>query len=234
MHLERVLGTLELQFQLVQSPLKDILPSVAILELPAGLGFGLCDGLELGAEQGFGLAAHLLRLFRVGLLVLELLEPTPVQLLDDLELADAGLEAGVGSDQLFVRLVCLTVYWGRGATWGGTGHSEAGQRLCLELRIVDCVVHGQVRMVHVWGRGARDGRVCVVGMSIDRFLRRSPCSEGCEGCRADLALSIGAVSFRRALEVLLLLLLADDVSRGQREAGVSVMESGMTYLLLLH
>ncbi len=110
------------ELELVETALEHVLPPVTLVSCLSKLGFGLGERRQLGAELGLDRAAHLTRL----LLGLELLKTASEELLDDLELADPGLEGRVRSDELLVGLrYVVAVDRGTSTTRGRAGDAES-------------------------------------------------------------------------------------------------------------
>lgn len=126
--------------------------------------------LEVQTEVALALATHLLATTGVGLVLLKLCDAAAEELVDDLELRDAGLERGVTGDELLKGLWHVeAVHGGLGAAWGGgAAHAHgAGEGWVVELVIDEVVVEGvHVVAVHVWGSSARDWGVRAIRVSV--------------------------------------------------------------------
>lgn len=94
MNLERALGVLELNLELVQTPFEYVLPMVALVQVLLELRVELVQGCHLG-QKLFVCLDCVLCLLPVCLFLLKLLDSTPVELLDDFKFADTGLQSRV-------------------------------------------------------------------------------------------------------------------------------------------
>lgn len=131
--------------------------------------------VEVHTEVALRLATHLLTAAGIGLILLKLCDATAEELIDDLKFADAGLQGGVGSDELLEGLwhVEVAVDGGLGAAWGGwTSHVHATEVWGVEL-VVDEVIAIEGRhvvAVHVWSTGAGDWGAGAIRVAIASLL----------------------------------------------------------------
>lgn len=118
---------------------------------------------------------HVLLVVAAGAIRLVVLQTALDQVVNDLQLVDAGLEARIDGQQL-IRSLCHGVSIQRRVRIA-IGIDKVAHGL-LHMMIVHAMVH-HVVAVHVWGAGSGDGRVGVVDVAV-AFLSHG----GVEGSRS--------------------------------------------------
>ena len=232
MDLKGLFGVFEFHLELIQAPLEHVLPPVALLELFLELGVRLVDGINLGAQLHLGLGFVLFLGLSIDLFLLKLLDPSAIQLLNDLELADARLETSIRGQELLMGLwhvEAVAVQRRRGAT---IRSGETRELLGLELIIYVLIYRGHVRRVKVGRPSPGYGRVAVVD-TVRGSLR------GLAGIESRCASSIGgigkicSVQVARGWEVGMSLCLLLCLAPGQLWAGYGLRsENEFTFFCL--